>query len=75
MSPGINPFTELVRIMLFNYFGNLERLINPSICAKILTLDLDMVFVLVSNPKLGKTLPCPFFILDACDLSMQNNPP
>src|SRR5690606_2044016 len=60
------PLLNLSVLCFFTTLENLERLINPNICAKILILDLDMVFVLVSNPKLGKTLPCPFFILDAC---------
>src|SRR5690606_6192372 len=63
------PLLNLSVLCFFTTLENLERLINPNICAKILILDLDMVFVLVSNPKLGKTLPCPFFILDACDLN------
>src|SRR5690554_2020790 len=61
------PLLNLSVLCFFTTLENLERLINPNICAKILILDLDMVFVLVSNPKLGKTLPCPFFILDACE--------
>src|SRR5690554_4651350 len=62
------PLLNLSVLCFFTTLENLERLINPNICAKILILDLDMVFVLVSNPKLGKTLPCPFFILDACEI-------